>query len=546
MGNEGPAYTVILPMIMISRRTLLAGFMALGLMTAPLLHAQSVEWLRSDTTDFSLNPGYPGHLVATSPGEEVVAARFWLTGQIYGTDVYGEYIIDRYNDTGVQDWFCGLGGDVLVQSLVVGADSTIYVAGTMLSGIQLCDGSVIGYLGAGTPQCFLMAVKPGGSIVFSRNLSVDHPDAQAVPSLDIAPDGTLWYGLEEFDQVHVISVDAAGEDDQVRTITTTRTLGGIAFDPWGGLYVTGSTGDMGAPMTFGGLSVPVPEPYMMFVLRLNALGAGQWVELAHDVTFQRPDVATDPFGNAFVSCGVFDTMSFGGVQFHGPDWVSDVFITKVDSLGDFLWGVESAPSSGPITGDLEHSKYCGIATDGAGRVYLTGTTRGQVFWGNGVVSDGLTLGSSTQTVVCFDGSGLPQWANTSIPVSAYLNAQNITSDANGVVHFASHVWGSMEFPPFIVNSSGPQAFAAGRIEGTSAEIHEGHSPASFIAAPSPFTHEVGLIGPVPGRVTVMDATGRVVFNDRYTGPLGAQWAPGVYTLTIIDGGVRQVARVVKQ
>jgi hypothetical protein len=313
------------------------------------------------------------------------------------------------------------------------------------------------------------------------------------------------------------------------------------------MYAAGSTEDIAGPLAFGGLSIPVPETYMMFVLRMDASGNGSWARLAHDVTFQVPDVACDPFGNAFVSGGLLDSTTFGAIAFHGPNWVNDVFLTKVDSTGDFLWGVESAPASAAITGDFARAKRAGIATNASGGVYLLGTLRGTTDWGNGVVSDGITLGTTCLGVVAFDPGGVAQWAVSSIPGGAVVS-HTLTADEAGILYFSANILGQFTLSPFTVNSGGQQAFCDGRINGIgTGTVPPTESMLPVRAWPMPFNHDFHLETPLGSQLRVWNAQGSLVHSGMAgTGTFGGEWPPGMYALSIGNGPRSQYLRVVKQ
>ncbi|HRD53354.1 MAG TPA: hypothetical protein PKY96_11980, partial [Flavobacteriales bacterium] len=202
-------------------------------------------------------------------------------------------------------------------------------------------------------------------------------------------------------------VDEDGNDVEVRPISGIRRFGTISFDPWGGLYVSGSCEN--GTLTFGGQDFAVESDggYNMFVLRYKPDGTAGFAEFAADGSFQDPVVVATSDGHAYLS-GVLmvPSPSWGGLSFEGSNWGSDIFLTKLDSTGQFLWGLESTPASNGITGDLERSNGPNIALDASDQVYLIGTLRGSLDWGNGVASDGLTLGARSITVVAFSTDGV--------------------------------------------------------------------------------------------------------------------------------------------
>jgi hypothetical protein len=380
-----------------------------------LVSAQQPDWLVSWPVNYSMNPGMSRHVLAASDNGNLMSARV-LDGTFnYGQDIYGSAAVERLDpSTGQALWSCLLLDSVNIESGAVDASGNVYLAGRSMGDLEVCDGTILAHTGTWWDvDLFLMKFDPNGIVLWTRNLSTTVPDMTTVPALTIDPNGDLWYATGDFMLARFARIDAQGNDQEVRFIDGAKTIGGMAFDPAGGLYVSGGCNNNA--FAFGGLNpvLPANDFYLMFLARYEPNGIGDWAHFAHDITFQFPHVATDDLGHAYLAGNVFDTTSWGGIPFNGPDWVSSVFLTKVDSTGQFLWGLESDPAGGTITGDLDAASSTCVAVDGDGNPYLTGTLRGSVDWGNGVVSDGITLGQRTQTIVSFDPAGTPLWASTS-------------------------------------------------------------------------------------------------------------------------------------
>lgn len=497
------------------------------------LVAQDLLWLHSEPVGWSMNYQMPNHQVRTSTNGLVGAVRGFGPAMAYGQDIFSSISVDWIDPlTGTPFANCAMADSVSMESMAVAEDGTIYVAGRFMGGIQFCDGNAIGGTVGFLDTDLYLAAFDGNSfsLQWVRNISMTHPDGQGIPALEFDANGTLWYGLEEFETLRLMSVDAQGNDDQEITITGTRSLGGFGFDPWNNLYVAGSTGLNESPLSFGGLSVPVTETYGLFILRIKADGNGHWARIGSAGTFHNPDVAVDPWGKAFLSSSIMSPMTLGSIAFNGPNWVSDVFIAQVDSTGEFLWGHESAPAAGPITGDMAQSRMNSISCDGAGNVYLTGTIRGQTQWGNGVVSDAITIGASAQSVVAFSNDGTAQWAVTSMPGS--INAQAVSCDPSGTVYFTGHVNGPYIMASNTVNMGGMQAFVDGRIDGLGTGVHT-ESIEGLSAWPTPASANLMVRSTEAKSVTAefLSSTGQLMLRQTL--------APGVNTIDLssLDAGI---------
>ncbi|MCW5898759.1 MAG: T9SS type A sorting domain-containing protein [Flavobacteriales bacterium] len=406
--------------------------------------------------------------LASAP-EHLVSMHTETVSIIYGSTVFGTVALEQLDPATGDTWqSCILSDSVSVGAAVVSPVGIAYFSGSFMGdALAFCDGSQLAGLGgAFTVNHFVMAWNLNtGQPLWSRNLDLDFPDILEPAALAVDPEGNLWYSAMEFSQGHIVRVDFFGEDVEVRTIDGIRRFGTISFDPWGGLYVSGSCEN--GTLTFGGQDFPVAsaEGYNMFVLRYRPDGTAGFAEFGTDVTFTDPTVVATSDGHAYLAGQLhLDGEVWPGLQFEGMDWGSDVFIAMLDSTGQFHWGRETHSSGGGITGDIERAQGPCIAVDAGHNVYFTGVTRGSVEWTTGVVSGGPVITDRRLTVVAFDPDGSPQWAASSGPSTWFVTGQSITASAEAdAVHFVSHVSGELTFGPFTVNSDSVQAAVFGRI-----------------------------------------------------------------------------------
>jgi hypothetical protein len=145
---------------------------------------------------------------------------------------------------------------------------------------------------------------------------------------------------------------------------------GIAVDGSGNVYVTGSTNSIDYAVTAGVLQTSLGGSYDVFVTKLNTSGSGLLYSTYIGVSGDEygNGIAVDGIGNAYVTGqagnnfvvtgGAFQT-SFGGSY--------DVFVTKLNASG-------SAVVYSTYIGGNGYEYGYGIAVDGSGNVYVTGST----------------------------------------------------------------------------------------------------------------------------------------------------------------------------
>ena len=521
----------------------------LFLLFTHMLAAQQVDWLQSWPVQYDLNPGMPDQSLA-SDGVDLVGMRLLNATHVYGQKVYGGVSMDRLDPvSGELMLSCALGDSVTINTAIVHAGVGYFAGSFQGDALVLCDGSVLPGT-TGQPfneHPFIIAWDlAADEILWSRDISIGQGPNFTISSLAIDPQGDLWYAIEDFFTGRIIEVDQNGNDLSTRTIDGCKRIGAISFDPWGGLYVSGAA-DANGGFTFAGMSPSIPEEfdYNMFVLRYRPDGSAGFAHFASDITFQAPEVVATNDGHAYLAGELFDTTSWGGIPFNGPDWVNSGFLAKLDSTGQFLWGIESDPAGGPLTGDLGLAKGNAIAVDALNNVHLLGNVRGMVDWGNNVVSDGMTLGAHAITVVAFSPEGVPQWATTSFPGSVIF-AQSITA-GSGAIHFASHITNEVTFGSETTNTGGSQASMVGRIDGIATSIQD-RSLNGISIWPNPANDRCCLLHDGPSTsMDLIDATGSIVRNLKIGNGINAidlqPLRSGIYLLRDAAGNT---ARLVKE
>lgn len=443
--------------------------------------AQDVLWMTSDTVTYNLNPFMPQQPACVS-ANHVFAARMTGFSLSYGQDIFGSMAIDCYDLSGSLMWSFPIGDSLMVEAIISDAAENVIVGGAYMETMHLgaADSMLNTGLGLFNVNLFLFSLDASGNLIWKRNVTLTHPVAQELSALGIDHQGSCWYGLNYFDSVTVKKLDPNGMDMQSHLINGTRSMNSFSFDPMGNLYITGSTGSVA--MTIKNTTVSVPEPYMMFVTRIDAAGNCNWIKLAHDVTFQSPHIVAADNGDAYLAGNLMDSASFGTVVFDGPQWVSDIFLTKVDSSGYFHWGVE-VPHQPVLTGDFERGKNNFIDVDAIGNVYMAGMLRGIVDWGNGVISDAGPIPSNGMSIISFDASGLARWQMTAT-ATGFISPYSIITTSVDECYFSNGVTGEMIFDSVTTNQGNDYAFVLGKI-GASTGVYDLGFTEDVVLYPNP-------------------------------------------------------------
>jgi hypothetical protein len=451
--------------------------------------AQQMQWLTSTPVNYSFNPDALNQPAFVS-GNKLFAARLEAFNITFGSDIMGTISIDCYDTSGTLNWSYSLGDSAVIKNMIADAAGNVYVSGLYMETLHIGGTDSLVNTGFGfNTNMFMVSLDVSGNLRWKRNVTLSHADAFDVSSFAIDPMENCWYGIEYFDSVSIKRMDVNGNDVQSYVVLGTRTMGSFSFDSAGNIFLAGSSGSL--TMTINPVTVNIPDPYMMFVARIDAAGNGSWIKPIHDVTFQSPQVVATVNGDAFMSGNLLQGASFGTVVLNGPQWVYDIFLVKVDSAGNFNWGVE-VPQTVNITGDFQRGKNNFLDADASGNAYITGYIRGTVDWGNGVVSDAGGIPSDGMSVISFDGNGTARWQKTG-KATGYISPHSLCVSATDECYFAASASGTATFDSLHTNAGGNLALVLGKISSQSvAGINDLKAAQSFTLYPNPADEQVSL------------------------------------------------------
>jgi hypothetical protein len=190
----------------------------------------------------------------------------------------------------------------------------------------------------------------------------------------------------------------------------------VASDRCGNVYVSGTTSG-----NLGGSPVGGSD---CFLGKYDAAGNMIWMrQFGSDHDEYVNQVSFDGQGNLYLG-GRTDGSLFGN-----SSGGSDVFVSKLDSNGNLLWGRQFGSSASEMGGD--------VACDHSGNVYVGGIT-----WGS---LGGPLKGNYDSFVRKYDADGNPLWTRQLGTINAD-ESHDIACDGRGNVFISGVTWGSLGGP----------------------------------------------------------------------------------------------------
>lgn len=220
-----------------------------------------------------------------------------------------------------------------------------------------------------------------------------------------------------------------------------KSAGGTAYDVGRGIAISGSnlyvSGNIQNNASFGAITATGIGLYDVFVAKYNLSGAVSWVSVAGGSGYDISNgVCADAAGNAYLTGYFQGTATFGANNITNASTIyTDVFVTKVNSSGTFVW----AKSGGnPNDDDIGRAIDC----DANGNVYAGGEYRGTATFSGITITN---AGIADIFVAKYNSSGAIQYMSTEgadggdycYGVSASVSKIYITGLFNGTVQFGT-------------------------------------------------------------------------------------------------------------
>ncbi len=214
---------------------------------------------------------------------------------------------------------------------------------------------------------------------------------------------------------------------------------GIAVDASGNIYVTG---DFDVTATFGSTTLTSNGYYDIFVAKLDSCGNWLWAQNAGGTSGDYGSgIAVDASGNIYVTGNFYGDANFGSTTLTSCG-VTDIFIAKLNSSGNWLWAKKAGGTS---------SDYgSGIAVDASGNSYITGDFRGSATFGATTLTSN---GNWDIFVAKLDSRGNWLWAQNAGGTSGDFGS-DIAIDVNRNSYITGNFQGFATFGDITLTSSG--------------------------------------------------------------------------------------------
>lgn len=247
------------------------------------------------------------------------------------------------------------------------------------------------------------------------------------------------------EDVFVLKLDAMGNFQWVKQMGGNQTdqAKGISIDAAGNILTTGYfSGDADFDPGSGTSNLSSVGYLDVFISKLDPNGSFLWAKQIGGVLEDRSnDIITDVSGNIYIGGVFYSTVDFdpGIGVFNISPTGGDVFILKLNSLGTFIWAKQIGGSS---------NEHCwAITLDNAGGLYVAGTFQSTCDFDPGLSIFNLTSnGYQDIFITKLDNSGNFIWA-AGMGSTRFDDPFDIEIDQSRNVYTVGFFWETVDFDP---------------------------------------------------------------------------------------------------
>jgi len=387
---------------------------------------------------------------------------------LLGVPTYSDIFVSKYNANGGFVWAKKLEGTTTNSTSKVTIDNNgnVITVGHFVGTADLDPGlGIFNLVSNGAEDMFISKLDSNGNFVWAKSIGGalnDYCESVICDTLGNIFTTGFFYGTTDFDPGSgVVNLVSAGYADMfvskldingnlvwVKQISGNHSVNGYAvkIDSDGDIYTAGrflNTVDFDPGTAV--VTLTSFGSWDVFVCKLDTAGNFIWAKKMGGASSEiLYSMTLDGNGNIY-STGVFnDTADFNpsnGVENLISKGISDVFISKLDSNGDFVW----AKSIGGNSYDYSAS----VAVDDYGDVYTTGIFYNTVDFDPGTGMYNLTsMGNYDIFISKLTTDGNFVWAERLGGASSEY-CKSINVDVQGNVVLAGYYSGTVDFDPSV-------------------------------------------------------------------------------------------------
>ncbi len=385
---------------------MLIKLIAASILCAVINYAQTFQWAFANSLNYSANPEYLTSTVLVDSSGNPISIFPLVHKVLTSQKTFGDLLIEQRFSNGDISRRDTIFGKVNISRAAIDKDNNLIAAGWFLDTIRINPSHQL-INGTPLPQTFLFKRNSSGSILWLKNLTLSLSNIWELESLALDDSGHIWLAIESMAQsTYIRRLNQNGIEIDSFVQANVRSISRIAVNNLGEVWVTGST--LSNPQSFNGFNISPPFDYNRYIVKYSVTGAFQWIVFIKDITFQPTEIVCDNLGNAYISGRLFAPTSFLNLNAHGPQWVYEFFLVKMNSLGNCVWLKQIPMGNNGGDGTVGNSNYLACHNDTS--IFVAGFSRNNINWGGGITSGG--YGGEDVMLLKYSSAGELRWVKT--------------------------------------------------------------------------------------------------------------------------------------
>ena len=419
-----------------------------------LLSAQSFQWVDNDPLTVQFNSTYLKSAITTDDSSNPVYSRLIKFKEMYSSSYYGDVEIKKSGPAGNFIMADTLFGTVEIKKMITDAGNNLICIGSYMDTVKI-GSAILTRIGSGTSD-FVLKLNNEGSVQWLKDGSDFVSGFEILYSLSNYSEDVFLLGVNNYPaNADIYMVNSSGIVTDTISQNNIGTISDITVDTYNNIWCTGFA--FGGPVSFNGLDTIAPFTYNDYVVKYDSAGQAKWVSLIEDFTVQDFNIESDDSGFVYLSGNLFDSTGFGNLHTHGPQWVYDYFLTKIDQDGNYIW-INEIPS-GNTQGDATVGNGVYLSCTGSGNSYITGFFRGQINFGNGIQVSNSGISNYDVIVLMYNSNGEIQFAKTA-GSELYDHGSSVKADNKGNCYITGLTQSTSVFDSITVTVNDKNLFAA--------------------------------------------------------------------------------------
>jgi hypothetical protein len=447
-------------------------FLGLTYITSPHLSAQNFLWAKqmgSTTQEIGYDVAVDASGNVYTTGYFSGIADFNPGAGVYNLTSNGDFdiFVSKLDASGNFVWAKQMGSTSydVGQSITTDSNGDVYVTGYFKGTVDFDPNVGVYNLTSlsGGEDIFICKLSAAGNLIWAKQMGGSNPDYANAIAVDdsgnVYTTGDFW-GTADFDpgtgtcnftsaglyDMFVSKLDADGNFVWAKQMGGSSYEAGIslALDHNRNVYITGhfkETADFDpGTSTYNLTSI---GDYDIFVTKLDASGNFLWAKQMGGIGYDEGNsIAVDGSGNVYLTGDFKETADFNsgtGVQVLISAGDADIFISKLDTYGNFLWVFQLGASG------IDYGTS--IAVDNSGNIHSTGAFSATADFNPGAGTYNLpSLGGSDIFVSEYDTDGNFIYARRMGGTSDEI-AYSIAVDGSGNAYTTGYFAGTADFDP---------------------------------------------------------------------------------------------------